>query len=115
VLLKITGDGKDIRVSYDMKAAGNRIREDIKKERQTLRQIFSEEYGSGGSRTDGNAASTADQEQTARPRFRITWEGNDTASEEPLPETVPEDRENLFETFSGKKDDLNSQKRQPSE
>ncbi len=103
VLLKITGDGKDIRVSYDMKAAGNRIRDEIKKERQTLKQIFSEEYGRGTARPGDVAAGTSEAEKTTSPRFRITWEGNDTAAEEPGPEPVQEDRENLFENLFRKR------------
>ncbi|MDX9812262.1 MAG: AsmA-like C-terminal region-containing protein [Bacteroidales bacterium] len=99
VLLKITGDGKDIKVSYDMKAAGNRIREEIKKERQTLKQIFSEEYGTGNGRAGDAGAETDEAAKATQPRFRITWEGNDTTAEEPEPEPAEEDRENLFENL----------------
>ena len=45
VFLKIDGKGEDIKVTYDMKAAGNQIREDVKKEKATLKTIFNEEYG----------------------------------------------------------------------
>ncbi len=103
LLLKITGDGSDIKVSYDMKAAGNRIKDDIRKERQTLKQIFNEEYGTGRGMGGNEPVNTTDADKTARPRFRITWEGNDTTAIEPEPEAVDEERENLFENLFRKR------------
>ena len=45
LLLKIINKGKEAKVSYDVKAVGNQIKNDIKTERQTLRKILNEEYG----------------------------------------------------------------------
>jgi len=103
LLLKITGDGKDIKVSYDIKAAGNRIRDEIRKERQTLKQIFNEEYGTGKGVGGNEPGDGTDAGKTTRPRFRITWEGNDTTVTEPEPEPVNEERENLFENLFRKR------------
>jgi hypothetical protein len=74
VLLKIVGKGEEVKVSYDMKAAGTKIREEIKKEKQTLKTIINEEYGLY--RKDSEPV----QKKSSRPRFRITWEGSDTTS-----------------------------------
>ncbi len=76
ILLKIDGKGENVKVSYDMQAAGAQIRDDIKKERQTLKKIWNEEYGSG--RSDPETPKT----RTGKPRFRITWEGSDTTTYE---------------------------------
>ena len=45
LFLKIDGKGEDVKVAYDMKAAGNQIKENLKKEKQTLKTIINEEYG----------------------------------------------------------------------
>jgi hypothetical protein len=79
VLLKIDGKGEEVKVSYDMKAAGTQIRENLKKEKQTLKTIFNEEYGLY------KKDSEPEQKQTSRPRFRITWEGLDTTATETVP------------------------------
>jgi len=73
VFLKIEDKGEEVRVSYDLRAAGTGIRNDIKTERQTLRTILNEEYG--WFRKD-----TAAKEKPAAgtPRFRIAWEESDT-------------------------------------
>lgn len=74
--LKIAGKGEEVKVSYDMQAAGNQIKEDIKKERQTLKNILNEEYG--WYKTDTPASGKT----TTKPRFRISWEGSDTLNTE---------------------------------
>ena len=40
ILLKIDGKGEDIKVGYDIKAAGSEVKNNIKSERQTLKSIF---------------------------------------------------------------------------
>ncbi len=79
LLLKIVGKGEEVKVSYDMKAAGNQIREDLKKEKQTLKTIINEEYGLY--KKDSEPV----QKKSSRPRFRITWEGSDSTSTETEP------------------------------
>jgi hypothetical protein len=79
VLLKIVGKGEDVKVSYDMKAAGANIKENLKKEKQTLKTIINEEYGLYKKEPE------PEQKQTSRPRFRITWEGADTSAAETEP------------------------------
>ncbi|NLV20156.1 MAG: AsmA-like C-terminal region-containing protein [Bacteroidetes bacterium] len=72
LFLKIANKGKEVKVSYDIKAAGNQIREDIKTERQTLRNILNEEYG----RTTYDSPDTSRSTGKTR-RFRVIWEERD--------------------------------------
>jgi hypothetical protein len=89
VFLKIDGLGDEVKVSYDMKAAGNRIKEDLNREKQTLKTIIREEYGLY------EENSVLEVKESSRPRFRISWEGSDTTSvEEQAP--VPA-KDNIFE------------------
>ena len=72
ILLKVEGNGEDVKVSYDMEAAGKQVREDIRKERQTLKNILNEEYGWYKSDPE------VEKKPPSKPRFRIKWEGSDT-------------------------------------
>ena len=45
LLLKIEGNGEDVKVGYDIKAAGNQVKNEIKSERQNLKTILNQEYG----------------------------------------------------------------------
>jgi hypothetical protein len=76
VFLKVAGQGEDVKVSYDLKAAGDQVKNDIRKEKQNLKGILNEEYGWYGSDT------AAVKKQPPRHRFRVSWEGSDTASPE---------------------------------
>ncbi len=79
VFLKIDGKGEEVKVGYDMKAAGSQIKEDIKKEKQTLKTIFNEEYGLY------NKDTAPAKKESSKPRFRIQWEGSDTTVTETEP------------------------------
>jgi AsmA-like C-terminal region len=94
VLLKIEDKGEDVKVSYDIRAAGNEIKNDIKKERQTLKTILNEEYG-----WFRNDTAKTQEPASKEPRFRITWEESDTTKaeeEKPLQETGKNPLKNLF-------------------
>jgi len=95
VFLKIDGKGEEVKVSYDMKAAGTQIRENLKKEKETLKTIFNEEYGLY-KRDSGPG-----EKQPSRPRFRITWEGSDSTAVEPEPPV--QRKENFLERIFKKK------------
>jgi hypothetical protein len=74
LLLKITGNDEYVKVSYDLKAAGNKVKNEIKSERQNLKTILNQEFGWYGSDT------TVTKTTPSKPkRFRITWEETDTA------------------------------------
>jgi hypothetical protein len=94
VFLLIDGKGEEVKVSYDMKAAGNQIREDMKKEKQVFKTIINEEYGLYKS-------DTAPPKQSSRRKFRIAWEGSDTAMVEREPPV--EKKENVFRKIFKKK------------
>lgn len=74
LLLKIEDKGKDVRVSYDVKAAGSQVRNDMKKERQSLKTILNEEYGWFKNDTAPGEKPT----ESVTPRFRVTWEEIDS-------------------------------------
>lgn len=95
VFLKINGKGEEVKVSYDMKAAGTQIRENLKKEKETLKTIFNEEYGLY------KRDSGPEKKQPSRPRFRITWEGSDSTAVEPEPPV--QSKENFLERLFKKK------------
>ena len=82
LLLKIENKGDEIKVSYDVKAAGSQIRNEMKKEMQSLKTILNEEYGWFSNDTTAPVKSSG----SGTPRIKVTWEETDTAklkSEEP--------------------------------
>jgi len=87
ILLKIESRGDDVKVGYDLKAAGNEIRNDIKAERRTLKTILNEEYGWFKKDTV-----IPEKPASGTPRFRIAWEESDTtgAVVEEKPEEKPD-------------------------
>jgi hypothetical protein len=82
MLLKIVNKGEDVKVSYDIKAAGSQIKKDIKTERQTLKTILNQEYGWFKKDTAASPRQT-----TSSPRFKIAWGDADTTKveEEEIP------------------------------
>ena len=66
--LKIIGDGKDTKVSYDRKGMTRNIKINLQKEKQNLKQIFSNEFGKQKSDT------TSLSEKKETKKFNITWE-----------------------------------------
>jgi len=73
VFLKITGKGNNIKVAYDLKAAGVKIKESLNNEKNNLRKILSEEHGLFKKDT------SASIEPTSRPKFKIEWEETNNA------------------------------------
>jgi hypothetical protein len=80
LLLKIEGKGEEVKVGYDMKAAGNEIKNDIKTERKTLKTILNQEYGWFKSDTSVNRKPAA-----KKSRFRISWDETDSSKTVPNP------------------------------
>jgi hypothetical protein len=78
LLLKVIGKGEIAKVGYDMKAAGTEVTKDIKKERQTLKTILNQEYG-----WYKNDSALNTKEPEKKPRFRITWDDEDTVKSPP--------------------------------
>jgi hypothetical protein len=82
LLLKIEGKGEEVKVGYDVKAAGNKVKSEIKSERQNLKTILNEEFG--WYRNDSTITKTT---APANKKFRITWDETDSVkveAEEPV-------------------------------
>ncbi len=74
LLLKIVNKGTDdIKVSYDLKAAGTTVKNNIRKERQNLKTILNEEYGWYKSDTSIKAKPVE-----KKSRVKIKWDDSDT-------------------------------------
>jgi hypothetical protein len=74
IFLKVTGKDEDIKVAYDLKAAGNNLKQSLKKEKGNLKSILNEEYG--WFKRD----SSIKQDNSPKPRFRIIFPETDTSS-----------------------------------
>jgi hypothetical protein len=80
LLLKIIGKGDQAKVSYDMKAAGTEVKNNFKKERQTLKTILNQEYG-----LYKNDSTVKQKPEVKKSRFKIIWEDSDTVKTAPNP------------------------------
>jgi hypothetical protein len=78
LLLKVLGKGENAKVGYDMKAAGTEVKNNIKKERQTLKTILNQEYG-----WYKNDSTLNQKSPEKKSRFRIKWEDEDTVKNAP--------------------------------
>jgi len=98
LLLKVEDAGNGLKVSYDVKAAGTRIRSEMKKERQSLKTILNEEYG--WFKKDSTAGTKPAVSGT--PRFRVTWDEID--STKVRKETPPSEKnENMIRNIFKKR------------
>jgi len=73
MLLKVVNKGEDVKVSYDIKAATNEIKNNIKAERKNLKTILNQEYG-----WFKNDSISKKKPAEKKPRFRIVWEEADS-------------------------------------
>lgn len=95
LLLRVEDNGDNVKVSYDVKAAGNQVKNEIKKEKQSLRTILNEEYGW----YKNDTAATQKPSSTGTRRFRVTWDERDsvrTERKEPPDEKSENPVRNLF-------------------
>ena len=96
LLLKILGKGEVAKVGYDMKAAGTEVRNNIKKEKQTLKTILNQEYG--WYKTDSTVTQKPLEKKS---RFKIAWDDGDSVKSNPAP--PPDKKENSIKTLLKKK------------
>jgi len=89
ILLKVIGKGEEVKVSYDVKAAGNEVKNNIKSERQTLKSILNQEYGWYKSDT-----TVKQKPAEKKPRFKISWDETDSTTNTDKPPVVK--KENLL-------------------
>lgn len=71
LLLKIEGRGDEVKVGYDIKAAGTTLKKNIKTEQKNLKTILNEEYGWFKNDTSPSINNTSKKQ-----RFKISWDGN---------------------------------------
>ena len=88
LLLKVTGKGDEMKVSYDVKAAGDKVKAGIKSEKQNLKKILNEEYG-----FFKKDSVTEKKSPEKKPRFRISWDGSDTSETLPAEDTIKKERQ----------------------
>ena len=69
MLLKIVYKGEDIKVSYDLKAAANEVKNNLKSERKNLKTILNEEYG-----WYKNDSTDMQKPAEKKRRFNVTWD-----------------------------------------
>jgi hypothetical protein len=69
MLLKIVGKGEDIKVSYDMRAAANEVKNNFKSERKTLKTILNQEYG-----WYKNDTAVMQKPVEKKSRFKVIWD-----------------------------------------
>lgn len=69
MLLKVVYKGEDIKVSYDMKAAANEVKNNLKTEKKTLKTILNQEYGWYKDDTV-----VMEKPVEKKPRFKVTWD-----------------------------------------
>jgi hypothetical protein len=98
LLLKIESQGDKTKVGYDIKAAGNKVKNSIKSERQSLKTILNQEYGLYKSDTV-----PAQKSAEKKSRFRITWDESDTVKTEPESESGKSKKENALKNLLKKK------------
>jgi hypothetical protein len=73
LLLKVENKGDEMKVGYDLKAATQGVKNNLKEERKTLRTILNQEYG--WYKDDPEITKKAAEK---KPAFSITWEEADT-------------------------------------
>jgi hypothetical protein len=73
LLLKIESKGDDVKVGYDIKAAGTKVKSEIKSERQNLKTILNQEYG-----WYKNDSAVSKTPASGSKKFRITWDETDS-------------------------------------
>jgi hypothetical protein len=74
LLLKILGKGETAKVSYDMKAAGTVVRDNFKKDKQSLKTILNEEYG-----WYKNDSTVKVKQQEKKARVKVKWDDGEAA------------------------------------
>jgi hypothetical protein len=78
LLLKIVGKGEVAKVAYDVKAAGTLVKDNFKKDKQSIKTIMNEEYG--WYKKDSTIKPKPEEK---KPRVRIKWDDGDTEKTSP--------------------------------
>ncbi len=78
LFLRIEGTPDDFNVSYDREAVKDAIRQSFREQGKEIRAALQEEFG-------WNKSDSISPESDRKPAFRIRWEGDSTASSNPVP------------------------------
>jgi hypothetical protein len=87
LLLKIVGKGEEAKVGYDVKAARTVVKDNFKKDKQSIKTILNEEYG--WYKKDSTLKPKPEEK---KPRFKIKWDDGDSekaAPEVPAGKSLP--------------------------
>lgn len=84
LLLKVESKGDEMKVGYDVKAAGQEIKNNLKAERKNLKNILNQEYG-----WYKDDPETVKAPAEKKQRFTITWEETEKPEAASAPETRP--------------------------
>lgn len=96
IYLKITGNNEDLKVAYDIKAAGSTVKQNLKNEKGRIKSILNEEYG--WFKTD----TAVEQEPASKPRFKIEFsEIDSTSTIKDIP--VEKESKGIYRIFRKKK------------
>jgi hypothetical protein len=99
MLLKVVNKGEDINVSYDLKAAGTQVKNNIKTERQNLKTILNQEYG--WFKEDTISKSVPSKPIGKKQRFKISWSENDSIADQNV-QQAPKKGNNIKNVFKKK-------------
>ena len=77
----------ETKVSYDVKAMGNKVKEDIQTEKQNLKSLLKEEFGLFKNDTTITQQPKEESVEEKKPRFRIEWDEANVGEE---PQNAPE-------------------------
>ncbi len=96
LFLKIHGNSQKYAIQYDKEGVKNKIKENLREEKNELKAILNEEFGWFKRDTSIKSAQTANE----RRRFNINWEGNDpgengSGGEATSPDTTREQKGNF--------------------
>jgi hypothetical protein len=93
LLLKIVNKGEVFKVGYDIKAASAEVKNNIKKEQQTLKSILNQEYG-----WYKNDSAVTRKPAEKKSRFRISWDEADSTNNIGDPADIKKDTsaKNIF-------------------
>jgi hypothetical protein len=96
LLLKLEGTPQKYAIQYDKEGVKNKIKENLRKEKNELKAILNEEFGWFRRDTSIKSAQTGND----RKRFNINWEGDESkaggSAENDLPDDTTRDEREKF-------------------
>ena len=97
IFLKVTGHDDDIKVAYDLKAAGTNVKQSLKKEKGNLKTILNQEYGW----YKQDSTIRKETKPNPKPKFRITFPETDSSAN--VNDTIPAEKNRRINRIFKKK------------